>query len=286
MAAGFFSNFFHVRPRVTKLSQSIDYASRIQRSLLPTIDDLTRSFGATAAVWQPKDIVGGDFYWHRVIGDKHYLVVMDCTGHGVPGAFMTLIASAALERIAALSLATKALPPLASDLLEDLHSEICRQLHQFGGGSASNDGLDAIALVFSARGVEFCGARLDLFTLDEAQDNSGDNNGNNNGGGHVVRHRGAATSLGYYHDGNRLGLASQFLPHKPRMTYIITTDGFLTQIGAGMKHGFGNARFFAALAAMPTNDPCAITASLMADFRQWQGDEERRDDIALIAIRP
>ncbi len=271
---GFFSDFFHIRRRSTPLLQSIDYASRIQRSLLPTLSDLQRSFGSVSAVWQPKDVVGGDFYWHRVIGGKHYLVMMDCTGHGVPGAFMTLIASAVLERIAALAAAA----PSASDLLEDLHSEICRQLHQFGGGSSSNDGLDAIALVLSEDGVEFCGARLDLFTLEDVKGDGGVR--------HVVRHRGAAISLGYYHDGNRLGLVSQSLPHKQRTTYIITTDGFLTQIGAGMKHGYGNSRFFAALSAMPSNDPCDITASLMADFRQWQGDEERRDDLAMIAMSP
>ena len=69
------------------ISDSIDYASRIQRSLLPDDQTLQRCLGDYSVIWQPKDVVGGDFYWHKTIGDRDFLVVMDCTGHGVPGAF-------------------------------------------------------------------------------------------------------------------------------------------------------------------------------------------------------
>lgn len=81
------------------ISESIDYASRLQRNLLPPKHLLENHLGQVAVIWQPKDVGGGDFYWFGQIGNQHVLVAMDCTGHGVTGAFMTFIAHSALEQI-------------------------------------------------------------------------------------------------------------------------------------------------------------------------------------------
>ena len=80
---------------------SVSYASHIQRRLLATNDMLNQHLGKAYAIWQPKDLVGGDFYWVKRVGDDDYLVFFDCTGHGVPGAFMTLIVTSVLDQIAA-----------------------------------------------------------------------------------------------------------------------------------------------------------------------------------------
>lgn len=83
----------------TAISESIDYANRLQRNLLPPKHQLEDHLGEVAVIWQPKDVVSGDFHWFGQIGTQHVMVAMDCTGHGVPGAFMTLIAHSALEQI-------------------------------------------------------------------------------------------------------------------------------------------------------------------------------------------
>ena len=260
-----------------QILDSIDYASRIQRSLLPQKDVLTARLGVTAIVWQPKDVVGGDFYWHRTIGDKDYLVVIDCTGHGVPGAFMTLIATSTLDQIAAAMIANlsqSSKTTTLDDLMQQLHEGICRQLNQVGGGSLSNDGLDAaiIAISHDGQSVEFCGAQMDLFTLSQK--------------GIATRYRGNRTSLGYVNTGVNLPLTVDHLKPEDNMTYIMVTDGITTQIGEEKRRSYGFRRFLETLEATNDNSPKTVNRAIMRDFRAWQGTEDRRDDITLISIQP
>ena len=84
-----------------KILDSINYAIRIQLSILPSEDLLNKYLNKNIVIWKPKDIVGGDLYWfHKIDDNKQLLAVIDCTGHGVPGAVMTMTANSVLERIA------------------------------------------------------------------------------------------------------------------------------------------------------------------------------------------
>lgn len=259
-----------------QISDSIDYASRIQRSLLPSKTVMDNSFGSNAIIWQPKDVVGGDFYWHKTIGDRDYLVVMDCTGHGVPGAFMTLIATSTLEQISAAvmaSLGRWVITPDLNDLMQQLHEGICAQLNQVGDGSESNDGLDAIMIAIPHDGspIEYCGAQMDVYTI--SQDRQ------------VMRHRGSKTSLGYRNDGEPLDLMVHQLPNDEGMVYVITTDGITTQIGEETHRSYGYSRLINCLENLEDNTPKTINRAIMRDFRSWQGKEERRDDVTLISFK-
>ena len=260
-----------------QISDSIDYASRIQRSLLPQKEAISTHFGDHAIVWQPKDVVGGDFYWHKTIGDTDYLVVMDCTGHGVPGAFMTLIATSALEQITAATMASLGrwvLSPAIDDLMQQLHENVCTQLNQVGSGSLSNDGLDAmiIALPHDGGPIQFCGAQMDVFTLSAA--------------GKATRYRGNRTSLGYAYNGELLNLTVHDIPQEEGMTYVITTDGITTQIGEEKRRSYGFRRVLDILESLPDNSPKQVNRAILRDFRTWQGTEERRDDVTLVSFRP
>ena len=260
-----------------QISDSIDYASRIQRSLLPPKEAIATHFGEPAIIWQPKDVVGGDFYWHKTIGDTDYLVVMDCTGHGVPGAFMTLIATSALEQITSASMASLGrwvLSPAIDDLMQQLHENVCAQLNQVGNGSLSNDGLDAtiVALPHDGGPLQFCGAQMDLFTI-SAQ-------------GEATRYRGNRTSLGYENTGEPLTLTVHEIDQDDGMSFVITTDGITTQIGEEKRRSYGFKRIMEALESLSENSPKQINRAIMRDFRTWQGAEERRDDVTLISFRP
>ena len=259
------------------ISDSIDYASRIQRSLLPDDQTLQRCLGDYSVIWQPKDVVGGDFYWHKTIGDRDFLVVMDCTGHGVPGAFMTLIATSTLEQITAATVASLgrwSYTPDPAEILQSLHEGVCEQLHQVGSGSLSNDGLDAmiISIPHDKTAMEICGAHIDLFTVSPEME--------------VTRYRGSKTSLGYQNNGEPLPLETHEIPLDQGLSFVVTTDGIPTQVGHEMRRSYGNKRMGAKMNEAADNSPKAVTRSLMRDFRSWQGSEERRDDITLFAFKP
>ena len=260
-----------------QISDSIDYASRIQRSLLPIDEALKQCLNDYTIIWQPKDVVGGDFYWHKTIGDRDYLVIMDCTGHGVPGAFMTLIATSTLEQIAAATLAgldRSEFTPDPAEILQNLHEGVCEQLHQVGSGSLSNDGLDAIimAIPHDKSMMECCGAHIDLFTISPDMD--------------VTRYRGNKTSLGYQNTGEALPLKTIQIPMDQHLTFAITTDGIPTQIGESIRRSYGNKRITEIIAQADDNSPAKISRALLRDFRQWQGKEDRRDDLTLLVFKP
>jgi PAS domain S-box-containing protein len=247
---------------------SISYASSIQLGLLPSPESLGRHLGKTRTIWQPKDLVGGDFYWVGRIGNIDYLVFFDCTGHGVPGAFMTLIVTSVLEAVAVAAPA----PPPAARVLQLVHDGVCRQL-RIDADTPGHDGLDC-AVIRLNRGdgsLEFAGASIDLFEI--AAD------------GVVTRHRGARTTLGYRLHDAALPLTSVTL-HTGEHAYVMTTDGLLTQIGEGTRRVMGTRRFEEGLATVGGNDPALLVRMAGRILKNWQGREERRDDVAVIAFRP
>ena len=247
---------------------SVTYASSIQRGLLPSTEGLTRHLGRTRAIWQPKDLVGGDFYWTRRIGNVDYLVFFDCTGHGVPGAFMTLIVTSVLEAIAVSS--PMALP--AARMLQLVHDGVCRQLG-IEVDSPGHDGLDCavVRIDRSEDSLEFAGASIDLFEI--ADD------------GEVTRHRGSRVTLGYRVHAAALPLTTVTLLTSAR-SFVMTTDGMLTQIGEDTRRVMGTRRFQEGLAAAKSADPAKLIRAAGRILKSWQGREERRDDVAVIAFRP
>jgi len=247
---------------------SISYASGIQLGLLPSAETLGRHLGRTHTIWQPKDLVGGDFYWISRVGTIDYLVFFDCTGHGVPGAFMTLIVTSVLEAIAVSAPA----PPPAAWVLQLVHDGVCRQLG-ITVDNPGHDGLDC-SVVRLDRGketLEFAGASIDLFEI--APD------------GMVTRHRGARTTLGYRVHDAPLPLTSVKC-RTGENTYLMTTDGVLTQIGEVTRRVMGTKRFEEGLVTAGDNDPAQLIRMVGRVLKNWQGREERRDDVAVIAFQP
>ena len=103
------------------MTDSIQSASAIQSTILPSIEPNHYGFSELVYIWEPRDIVGGDFYWVQQRRDWTALIVADCTGHGIPGAFMTLISSTILDRIASLHDLSQPDHPL--DQLDELLSQ-------------------------------------------------------------------------------------------------------------------------------------------------------------------
>jgi serine phosphatase RsbU (regulator of sigma subunit) len=275
------------------VSESIDYASKLQRGLLPSLDALEDAFGKVTVFWQPKDVVGGDFYWSGQMGTARVLVVMDCTGHGVPGAFMTIIAHSAMEQICATHNASHSLgkqPPHPATILNELHHRIIALLHKDHDRPTQDrqtlNGLDAAVVVLpqQADTLAFAGAMMDFYVVSPD--------------GPAKRYQGNRISLGYGKK-HLPALKTITLPITSGHSYVLATDGLLSQPGHERGFGFGYRRLTAHLTAAATEmpveadtkgpgntSPSHLGKIIMRALRQWQGKQTRRDDVTVMIFQP
>ncbi|MEM5327080.1 SpoIIE family protein phosphatase [Paraburkholderia sp. JHI2823] len=256
-----------------QIMQSIEYASVIQQAMLrASRETLSNTLPDAALVWEPRDVVGGDFYHFAAFADGWFGAVADCTGHGVPGAFMTLLASAslsqALEQIG---------PRDPSALLAAVNRNVKGLLGQINGAGdtpQSNDGLDAAFFWFDAasRVLHFAGARVALHVLrpDAAQFDT--IAGERMGVGYV-------DSLADY----TWALHAVELPQGSLL--FVSTDGLTDQIGGPRKIAFGKRRALDRILAERENTAPFICARLLETFAEWQGSQTRRDDVTLFFAR-
>ena len=212
------------------INDSLQYAGNIQRALLCDRKYMTGILGKTIAIWQPKDLVGGDFYWLKKIAYQDYLVFFDCTGHGVPGAFMTLIVISVLNQI---SVSTSKAPS-GPELMHQLHDGVCAAQGLSPAMSSGKDGLDCAVLKFNQdhTRLEFSGASMDLYLVPED--------------GAAKRLRGDKVMLGYSVDVTLPDFKAYDIDIGTN-SFVIATDGLITQVGSAEKRVFGSRRFAEAL---------------------------------------
>lgn len=247
-----------------KIDDSIDYASLIQRAILPD-RDLLRVLGDNHHVlWKPRDVVGGDFYVFRAEGDSFLIGVMDCAGHGVPGALMTMLARSAIDHAI-----TQHGVHDPARILQQADSTL-RQLladAQLARALATNTDAGLVYVDRQRRELVFAGAAIGLFLSD----------------GHAVEHvTGSRRALG----DRRLGEYSNVrLPLRPDTTYCLVTDGLLDQAGGELGYGFGSARFRELLLANARRPLPEQAAALAEALQAYQGSYPQRDDITVLSFR-
>ena len=251
---------------------SVNYASRLQRGQLPRQERIERRFSSFAAIWEPRDTIGGDLYWlssSQQIG-PFVLAMADCTGHGVPGAMLSLLVSNSLERIYANNTADDPATAIIS-----LDHYVRTGLNQDRPDSESDDGCDAIILRIdsSKQTIEFAGAKLGLFQV--------------NAQGQLTRHHGSRCSLGY-----RDAISSKDKPVGQRIHYqtgdafALVTDGLTDQVGGPTGNtSYGYRRLAEIIKLNCASSAEEITAAMKADFAAWQGTNARRDDVTVVVFR-
>ncbi|MEI2417187.1 SpoIIE family protein phosphatase [Orrella sp. JC864] len=258
--------------RNRQVMQSIEYASVIQRAMLRTSRSaVDAALGDAALVWQPRDVVGGDFYHFGSYPEGWFGAVADCTGHGVPGAFMTLIASSSLSQ----ALEHDG-PRRPSALLSAVNRGVKSMLGQVKETDApeSNDGLDAAFFWFD-RGtgtLTFSGARIALYVL-RPQDAEFEIVG------------GQRKGVGYIDTPMHHTWTEQALQLPPGTLLFATTDGLTDQIGGPKNIAFGRRRACQAILAQRHAPAAQICQALLAALAQWQGQQARRDDLTLFCAR-
>jgi len=247
-----------------KIDDSIDYASLIQHAILPERQLIADLDERHAVLWHPRDVVGGDFYVYRATAQGCLLGVVDCAGHGVPGALMTMLAHAAIEQaIADAGLADPA------GILTRTDRIVRRMLRDDGTQHALATNMDVgLAYVdFNQRQVTYAGAKIALYYSD------GETLQEQPAGRRAIGDR----RIGEYKNTEVTLMAGR--------TFYLATDGFLDQAGGELGYGFGNSRFADMILRHARLPLAEQGAAFRATLAEYQGDYPQRDDITMLCFR-
>ncbi|MCX6302583.1 MAG: SpoIIE family protein phosphatase [Bacteroidia bacterium] len=244
------------------ITASIRYAERIQRAMLPMED----SFHDTFVLYMPKDIVSGDFYWMYDNGDIQFIAACDCTGHGVPGAFMSIIGHNSLNKVVR---EYGIIRPGA--ILDQLNIEVVKALMQ-RKGETINDGMDLTLIAFNRKKftLEFAGAYNPLYLVRN---------------GEVITHKGDRFPIGMSSMEAKKTFANQHVEIKSGDMIYMSSDGYADQFGSAdsKKYKSGNVKKLLAEIYMLPIDEQRI--KLEKEILDWKGDLQQVDDIMFIGTK-
>ncbi|MCB5161099.1 biofilm regulation protein phosphatase SiaA [Marinomonas algarum] len=246
-----------------KMGASIDYASLIQKSILPDRQMRQLLGEEHSVIWRPRDVVGGDFYVFHTADEGCLLGVVDCAGHGVPGALMTMLMRAAIDySISRIGITDPA--ALLSMIDDTLRSMLNEEIS--ANKVATNADVGLVYVPNDGDNMRFSGAKIALYASN---------------GEACIKHNSGRRAIG---DRRRGEYTNTELPISG-WTYYLTTDGFLDQAGGEKNFGFGNQRFETLLkdnAALPLGEQANSFEKALDDY---MGDQPQRDDITLLSFR-
>ncbi len=251
-----------------KVQDSINYAERIQSSILPDVARIKKAFPKSFVYYAPRDVISGDYPWFYETDDSWYIGAVDCTGHGVPGALLSLVGLFLMNNITGLNPGIS-----AGDLCEALHLEVRKALKQDRDKSETRDGMDMALCRFMKKEavMEYAGAHRPLYVLSE---------------GEVTVYKGDRKAIG--------GLKHRRNPEKPFTNvevayrpgdkFFFFTDGFTDQLGGPDGLSYGSGRMRQELLENPAFTIPQFKEHFRKDFMAWMGNERRLDDLLLIGI--
>ncbi len=265
------------------LLDSINYASRIQRALMPSQAELREMLPEHALMYLPRDVISGDFYYAVRAKYRLILVVGDCTGHGVPGALLSIIGIEALEK--AIFISEHADP---ADILNSLDQHFRKMLRQQADDQEAlsseitlSDGMDISVCVidqYPAAYTEtlgppklrFSGANQHLLVATD---------------GRIVKLQGQRRPIGGYYAHKYKPFTSTEITLTPNATYYMLTDGFQDQFGGAHNRKFLSKKLQALLERHSTLPLATQKEALEHAFESWKGDQKQLDDVTLLAFR-
>ena len=248
------------------VTDSIRYAKRLQDSILPPKRYIESLFPSSFVLFKPKDIVSGDFYWMNKIGSKHIFAAVDCTGHGVPGAFMSLVGANGLN--AAVKEHRLQNP---GKILDDLNNYASESLYKQGDENAIRDGMDiAICSIdYKKMLLEYAGAYNPLYIV---RDNE------------IVITKGDKFAIGSFNPYTK-SFATHKIPLLAGDIVYIFSDGYADQFGGlkGNKYMYKQFReTLLSIKDLPMEDQ---RLALDSKIETWKGSYEQVDDILIIGVQ-
>ncbi|AZQ62583.1 PAS domain S-box protein [Flammeovirga pectinis] len=250
-----------------KITESINYAKRIQGAIIPDTDIIKRDLPDSFIFYKPKDVVSGDFPWYFKKGDDIYIAAVDCTGHGVPGALISLIGYFILNDIVQNN---DNITP--GEVLDLLHQGVSKTLRQ-DSNSSTRDGMDiALAKInLSTKEIEYAGAHRPLY-LFKTKEND------------FIQVKGSKFPVGGEYK-TRTNFATHHLQLEEGDEIYMFSDGYPDQFGGEENRKFGAKRIRELITNTEHSSMEEIAKTFNDTFMTWKGNSKQTDDVIMIGIR-
>ncbi|MBN1990049.1 MAG: SpoIIE family protein phosphatase [Bacteroidales bacterium] len=252
------------------ITDSINYAKRIQEAIMPSLVHFKRIVPSSFVFYNPKDIVSGDFYWINEVDNKIFIAVVDCTGHGVPGAFMSIIGVELLRNIISVQGISD-----AAEVLNHLNKGVNDTFLKSANDDdvKVKDGMDVSFCVIDKeqKTLQFAGAFSNLYMIRHSK---------------LVEIKGDRCSVGMGTDPETQNFTNNIIQIEPDDMLYIFTDGYVDQFGGpeGKKYKFRRFRHLLLnIHTLPVEQQRQI---LYESINEWRGNLEQVDDILIVGLRP
>jgi serine phosphatase RsbU (regulator of sigma subunit) len=255
------------------ITDSINYAKNIQEAILPDIKEFQKIFNESFILYKPRDIVSGDFFWLNIKRNKIFVTAADCTGHGVPGAFMSILGISFLNEIVNNADVDGEIDKLsAAEVLNRLRAAIIDALHQKGIEGEQKDGMDMSLCLLEIKDnkmyLQFAGANNPLYIVRN---------------GELLEYKPDKMPIGYYF--KKQDFTNNEIEIKEDDFLYMFSDGYADQFGGpkGKKFKYRKLKdLFTEIYNKPATEQQAI---LELTINKWMGNHEQIDDILIIGIK-
>ncbi len=257
-----------IEQKNTDITASLSYASHIQKGILGSAEEILSHFTDGFLLYKPKDIVSGDFYWYREVNHKKLLAIADCTGHGVPGAFMTILGHNLLDQV---TIGQGETSP--AKILSQLNTKLIAAIRTGFEDERVDDGIDLLVLTVddATQTLTLAAAKTVMWYFQE---------------GSLHEIRGERFSLGSMGKKKEKIFQEHTINYAPTDTFYVFSDGFHDQMGGANRKRFLRQNF-AFLIEKIHNHPFAKQKELLLqELASWQGDNPQTDDIVVLGFKP
>lgn len=248
-----------------EIKDSIFYAQRIQHNSLQSKEYIHGVFNNNFVLYKPKDIVSGDFYFFYQDDEFRYAIIVDCTGHGVPGAMMSMVANSIIKEV----LINKKIKAV-SQILYELDKELFKSINSYGS-ELSSDGMDLAIISISKKTnrLHFAGAFRPMIILRKDQ---------------VIELKASRYPLGFYNDVDKI-FEEHVIMLQPNDCLYLFTDGFIDQFGGSNNKKLNKRNFKELLRTASSMNLADQESYLDYSFNNWKQEEEQTDDVLIVGIK-
>jgi serine phosphatase RsbU (regulator of sigma subunit) len=247
------------------ITSSIRYAKKIQEAILPSERSIKKYLPNSFVFYRPRDIVSGDFYWFKHSHDVSYIAAVDCTGHGVPGAFMSMIGNTILNKL------VPDYHTQPAQILNSMRKEVITTMEQ-GEENSQQDGMDIAfcAINHRTRVLEYAGAFNPLCLFRD---------------GELIETRADRMPIGSYFGKIDKEYTNHSMELKAGDSFYIYSDGFQDQIGGKGDRKYSSKNFKKFLQTIHEQDPESQLMHIENEINEWKGKEEQLDDMLIIGVK-
>lgn len=250
-----------LKSALKEITDSIDYAKRIQNAILPPLRLVKTYFKESFILYKPKDIVAGDFYWMEHIGDTILFAAADCTGHGVPGAMVSVVCHNALNRAVREYNLTD-----PGEILDKVRTIVIEEFEK--SDDDVKDGMDIALCALTGNHLQYAGAHNPLWIIRNKE---------------ILETKANKEPIGKFHH------QSPFTTHSFELekgdTIYIFSDGLVDQFGGEKEKKFKPAKLRKILLQVQNQPLLTQRISINEAFENWKGDLEQVDDVCMIGVR-